>query len=75
MSCAASWAVYSIPPFDDDPRCYFIIDEIACTTDANGVRSAEQKKRPRADCLKRHEEYTVSIEASEQKDGRSKKEG
>lgn len=63
----------SIPPFDDDPRCHFIIDEIACTTSANGVRTAEQKKCPRADCLKMRAEYMVSIEASEQKDSRSKR--
>ncbi|KAG6336752.1 hypothetical protein ID866_2321 [Astraeus odoratus] len=36
-----------IPWFDDDPKARFI-DEIACTTEAEGVRSPE-RKRPRID--------------------------
>ncbi|OJA08796.1 hypothetical protein AZE42_01282 [Rhizopogon vesiculosus] len=63
-----------IPSFDDDPKSRFI-DEIAYTTDADGVRSPERKKRPRTDTLKsHHEEDAASGEASEKKEGRSKKE-
>ncbi|KAG1884860.1 DUF1714 domain-containing protein [Suillus subluteus] len=61
-----------IPSFDDDPKSRFI-DEIAYTTDADGVRSPE-RKRPRADTLKTYEEDTSSADASEKKEGRSKKE-
>lgn len=61
-----------IPSFDDDPKSRFI-DEIAYTTDADGVRSPE-RKRPRADTLKTHEEDASSADASEKKEGRSKKE-
>ncbi|KAG0704303.1 DUF1714 domain-containing protein [Suillus ampliporus] len=59
-----------IPSFDDDPKSRFI-DEIAYTTDADGIRSPE-RKRPRADTLKAHEEETA--EGSEKKEGRNKKE-
>lgn len=59
-----------IPSFDDDPKSRFI-DEIAYTTDADGVRSPE-RKRPRTDTLKAHEEETD--EASEKKESRSRKE-
>ena len=61
-----------IPSFDDDPKSRFI-DEIAYTTDADGVRSPS-RKRPRTDSLKTHEEDTVSAETSEKKENRSKKE-
>ena len=58
-----------IPSFDDDPKSRFI-DEIAYTTDADGVRSPE-RKRPRTDTLKAYEEDAA--DASEKKEERSKK--
>ncbi|KAJ8587293.1 hypothetical protein M405DRAFT_821905 [Rhizopogon salebrosus TDB-379] len=61
-----------IPSFDDDPKSRFI-DEIAYTTDADGVRSPE-RKRPRTDTLKAHEEDAANAQTSEKKEGPSKKE-
>ncbi|KAG2151372.1 histone acetylation protein-domain-containing protein [Suillus clintonianus] len=59
-----------IPSFDDDPKSRFI-DEIAYTTDADGIKSPE-RKRARADTLNTREEEPA--DASEKKEGRSKKE-